>query len=111
MSMLLDHALPADHRRSDTHNCAVGEHLLTTSHVPTDGADPMTWPKMLALSLVLVACTEQLVEAITGRGDPTSNRARRKPTKPAPQRSERQRRPERPPTITAAWGNTVGATA
>lgn len=29
----------------------------------------MTWPKMLALSLVLVACTEQLVEAITGRGD------------------------------------------
>lgn len=28
----------------------------------------MTWPKMLALSLVLVACTEQLVEAITGRG-------------------------------------------
>lgn len=71
----------------------------------------MTWPKMLALSLVLVACTEQLVEAITGRGDPTSNRARRKPTKPAPQRSERQRRPERPPTITAAWGNTVGATA
>lgn len=36
MSMLLDHALPADHRRSDTHNCAVGEHLLTTGHGPTD---------------------------------------------------------------------------
>jgi hypothetical protein len=34
----------------------------------------MTWPKMLALSLVLVACTEQLVEAITGRGDPANHR-------------------------------------
>lgn len=31
MSMLLDHALPADHRRSDTHFSAVGGHLLTTS--------------------------------------------------------------------------------
>ena len=60
----------------------------------------MTWPKMLALSLVLVACTEQLVEAITGRGDPTSNGAPQT-DQARPQRSERQRRPERPPTITA----------
>lgn len=77
----------------------------------------MTWPKMLALGLVLVACTEQLVEAITGRGDPTSNRARRKPTKPAPQLTERQRpaetlrdlaaHSEQRATITT----TVGATA
>ena len=36
MSMLLDHALPADHRPSDTHGCAVGGHLLTTGHGPTD---------------------------------------------------------------------------
>lgn len=34
----------------------------------------MTWPKMLALSPVLVACTKQLVEAITGRGDPANHR-------------------------------------
>ena len=36
MSMLLDHALPADHRRSDTHFTAVGGHLLTTGQGPTD---------------------------------------------------------------------------
>ena len=71
----------------------------------------MTWPKILALSFVMVACTERVVEAITGRGDPAGDRARRKPTPPAPQRSARQRRPERPTTITAAWANTVGATA
>lgn len=29
----------------------------------------MTWPKILAVSFVLVACTEQLVEAITGAID------------------------------------------
>ena len=41
----------------------------------------MTWTKTIAVCLVLVACTEQLIEAITGRGDPTSgDRARRKPS-------------------------------
>ena len=39
----------------------------------------MTWPKMLALALLAVACTERIVEAITGRGDPSHDRARRKP--------------------------------
>ena len=34
--MLLDHALPADQVRSDTHTSAVGWHLLTTSQGPTD---------------------------------------------------------------------------
>ena len=71
----------------------------------------MTWPKILAVSFVLVACTEQLVEAITGRGDPTGDRARRKPAPPAPSRAERQDRAA-PPTITSMWANaTVGATS
>lgn len=61
-----------------------------------------------------MSCSMTL-EAITGRGDPTSNRARRRPTPPAPQLTERQRLAatlrEQRATITAAWGNTVGATA
>lgn len=45
---------------------------------------------MLVLAFVMVACTERVVEAITGRGDPAGDRARRKPTPPAPTRTERQ---------------------
>ena len=83
----------------------------------------MTWTKMLVLALVMVACTERVVEAITGRGQRPGDRARRKPTPPAPTRTERQELTDefltavsaaraRQATITDAWANTIaGATS
>lgn len=83
----------------------------------------MTWTKILALSFVMVACTERVVEAITGRGDPPGDRARRKPTQPAPARTERQEladairqavadvRAQRTKTPQTTFTTTVGATS